>query len=158
MVGTGGLTTVGLSGFVDKFSSSEDTFPFRATFHVDVSRFLTTNLALRGGIIGSGAFGGDEDQPVGPEAASIDATAGALWYFTPQSMASLYGGLEYRVPLTARAEKDPGSALGIGGVQAAVSSRASVFVQGGYGARLTRGDEGELQTRLVGEVGFRIRF
>jgi hypothetical protein len=158
VVGESGTMTIGVSGFIDRFSSSESTFPTHATLHVDVSRFVTGRFAVRGGLIGSTAFGGDEDAGTGPGAAAIDAVAGIFYYFTPQSMASFYTGAEYRAPLTRRAAKEPGSALAIAGLQAAVSSRAAVFVQGGYGSRLTHGDEGELQLRVAGEVGFRIRF
>ena len=69
-----------------------------------------------------------------------------------------YAGVEYRAQLTDRPESDAGSVLGKGGLEAAVSSRVLVFIEGGYGARLTRGEDDELQTRIVAEVGFRIRF
>jgi hypothetical protein len=159
VVGSRGTTTVGLSGFIDKYASSESTFPTHATINTDVTRFITGRIALRGGLIGSTTFGeSDEDGASGPGAAALHALGSVLFYFTPQSMVSLYTGGEYRAQLTDRADKDAGTLLGLGGLQAAVSSRASVFVQGGYGGRLTRGDEGEFQSRLVGEIGFRLRF
>jgi len=158
-VGARGVMSIGLSGFVDKFASSESTFPTQATLHVDVSRFITGKLAVRAGLIGSALFGVDEDEvTTGPGTAAIHALGSVLYYFTPQSLLSFYTGAEYRAQLTRRAEKDAGSTLGLAGIQATVSSRAAVFVQGGYGARLTRGDEGELQTRFTGEIGFRIKF
>jgi hypothetical protein len=159
IVGAKGLMAVGVSGFVDTFASTEDTFPFQLTIHADVRRFVTSWLALRGGVIGSSAFGEDnESERTGPGAAALHLQIGSDVYFTPASMASFYVGGEYRAQLTRRADKDAGSMLGIAGVQAALSSRASVFVQGGYGMRLTRGAEGEIQTRLTGEVGLRFRF
>lgn len=159
IVGKRGTTTIGLAGFIDRFGSSEDTFPTRATMLVDATRFVTGRIAVRAGLIGAAAFGEDDDDEItGPGAATLDAHGGALFYFTPQSMVSFYAGLEYRSPLTRRADKEAGTALGLGGFQATVSSRVSVFMHGGYGMRLTRGDEGELQTRLTGELGFRIRF
>jgi hypothetical protein len=159
IVGAAGTNSIGIGGFIDNFSSSEDTFPLHATVHVDVSRFLTNRIALRGGVIGSTTFRDDSDEIVtGPGAASLHALVSGLYYFTPQSMLSLYTGVEYRAQLMRRAEKDSGTALGVGGLEATISSRASLFIQGSYGARLTRGDEGELQTRLTGEVGVRIKF
>lgn len=158
-VGSRGVTTVGLSGFIDGLSSSDTDFPTHVTMQADVGRFLTSRIAVRGGLIGSTTIGEDEDDIItGPGAAALSARGSALWYFTPQSMASLYAGIEYRAQLTRRAESDAGSALAMGGVEASLSSRASVFVQGGYGVRLTRGDEGERQWRLAGDIGFRIRF
>jgi hypothetical protein len=158
-VGGPGVTTIGLSGFVDRYASSESTFPTHLSLNADVTRFMTTRFAVRGGLIGSTTFGGADDEPItGPGAAALHALGSVLFYFTPQSMASFYTGAEYRAQLTDRAEKDAGTLLGLGGLQAALSSRTSVFVQGGYGGRLTRGEEGEFQSRLVGEVGFRLRF
>jgi DNA-binding winged helix-turn-helix (wHTH) protein len=159
-VGGAGVTTIGVAGFIDRFESAEDTFPLHTTLQVDVSRFVTGRLAVRAGLIGSAVFGTDADEEVatGPGAAALDARGALLFYFTPQSMVSAYAGAEYRTPLTARADEESGTALGVGGVQAMLSARASIFVQGGYGARLTRGSEGERQTRIVGETGIRIRF
>jgi hypothetical protein len=158
-VGGAGITTIGLSGFIDRYSSSETSFPTHLSLNAELTRFVTTRFAVRGGMIGSTTFGGEDDASAsGPGAAALHALGSVLFYFTPQSMVSFYTGAEYRAQLTDRAEKDAGTLLGLGGLQAALSSRASVFVQGGYGGRLTRGDEGEFQSRLAGEVGFRIRF
>lgn len=157
-IGEAGRVTVGLAGFIDQFSSSEETFPMHVTVHADVMRFLSARLAAGGGLIGSTMVGGDEDErPTGAGASSVHGLARIVYYFSPQSIASFYTGVEYRAQLTSRADKDSGTALAVGGVQAAVSSRVSVFVQGGYGARLTRGEDGELQTRITGELGFRLR-
>lgn len=159
VIGGKGVTAVGFSGFIDKFGSSEEAFPLHAVVQVDVTRFVTTRFAVRGGLLGATTFGGDEDEPAtGPGAPAMSASAALLYYFTPQGMVSLYAGGEYRAQLTSRAEKDAGTMLGLAGVEAAVSSRARVFIEGGYGARLTHGDEGELQTRIVGQVGIRIKF
>jgi hypothetical protein len=159
VVGAAGVNSIGISGFLDTFSSSESTFPVHATVHVDMSRFLTDRIAVRGGLIGSTTFRDDTAEIVtGPGAASLHALVSGLYYFTPQSMLSLYTGVEYRAQLMRRADKDSGTALGLGGLEATLSSRASLFIQGGYGARLTRGDDGELQARLTGEIGVRIKF
>jgi DNA-binding winged helix-turn-helix (wHTH) protein len=157
-VGRRGVTSVGVAGFLDKVSSSEDTFPTRLTLHVDVNRFVTGRIAVRGGVIGSTTFGDDDEAVTGPGAAALHAIGGVFYYFTPQSILSAYAGAEYRAQLTHRADRDSGTVLGMGGVQAMLSSRASVFVQGGLGRRLTRGDEGELQTRIAGEIGLRFKF
>jgi hypothetical protein len=160
VIGGSGVTSVGFSGFIDRFTSSEALFPWHVTAHVDVTRFLTNRIAVRGGLIGSTLFAGDDadERATGPGTGSLDAAVAGLFYFTPEAMASFYTGGEYRAPLTARAERDAGTMLGKAGVQAAISSRASVFVEGGYGARLTRGDDDELQTRIVAEIGLRIKF
>jgi hypothetical protein len=158
-IGATGVNTIGLGGFIDGFSSPEESLPVHASVHADVTRFLTDHLAVRGGVIGSTTFrdAGDEIT-TGPGAASLHGLISGLYYFTPQSMLSLYSGIEYRAQLMRRADKDAGSALGVIGVQATVSSRAALFVEGGYGARLTRGADGELQTRIAGQVGLRIKF
>lgn len=148
----------GISGFVDRFSSNEDDFPWRVSMYVDLSRFITSKLAVRGGLVGATTFHDDDDESVGSSASSVHGFASALYFFTPQSMASLYSGVEYRAQLNRRAERDAGTALAIGGVQAMLSSRAGLFVEGGYGIRLTKGDEGETLTRLTGQIGVRIRF
>jgi hypothetical protein len=159
-VGGAGVTTLGMAGFLDKLASSDDTFPLHVTAHVDVTRFLTRRVAVRGGLIGSSSFGGDDadDRPTGPGVPSLHAAAAALFYFSPDSMLSLYTGGEYRAQLTDRADRDAGTVLGKGGLQGALSSRVSVFVEGGYGVRLTRGDDDERQVRIVGELGLRIKF
>jgi hypothetical protein len=73
-------------------------------------------------------------------------------------MASLYAGGEYWAQLTQRATSDAGVMVGTLGLQGLVSSRASVFIEGGYGVGLTRGDEGELRSRIVGRAGVRLKF
>lgn len=150
------MTTVGFSGFVDGVRSSATSFPLHLTLQVDVLRFVTNRVAIRGGVLGATHTGDDGDD--GPGVAALHATAAALYFFTPRSMASFYTGGEYRAQLTHRADRDAGTLLGKAGVQAAFSSRVGFFVEGGYGARLTRGDDDERQTRIVGELGVRIRF
>ena len=158
VVGAAGTMMAGVSGFIDRFSSTEDDFPWRVSLYFDLSRFVTSHVAVRGGLAGATTFHDQDDETSGSSAASLNAFAGALYFFTPQSMVSLYSGAEYRAQLNRRAERDAGTALGVGGVQAMLSSRASFFVEGGYGVRLTEGEEGEKLTRLTGQVGLRIRF
>jgi hypothetical protein len=160
VIGRRGTTLVGLSGFVDKFSSSETLFATNYTAQVDVCRFLTKRFAVRVGAVGSGSFGGDEsdeDLPTGSGAPAFHASGGLLFYFTPQSMASFYVGGEYWAQLTRRTERDTGSLVGVAGLHAAISSRASVFIQGGVGARIARGDEDELLSRIVAQLGVRFK-
>jgi hypothetical protein len=159
IIGRRGSTTIGIGGFVDKFSSSESVFPANYTAQVDVCRFLTRRLAVRVGVVGTGSFGGEneEDLPAGSGAPSIQASSGVLFYFTPQKMASLYLGGEYWAQLTRRTAGDTGSVLGVAGLHAAMSSRASVYIQGGIGGRIARGDEGELLTRIVAQLGVRLK-
>ncbi len=160
-IGGAGVMTIGISGFIDKFMSTEEVFPWQATVNVDFTRFLTRRFAVRGGLIGSGRFGGDEDESegdTGPGASALHAHGGLLYYFTPDALASVYAGGEYRAQLTNRADEDAGTVLGKGGLEAAISSRVRLFVEGGYGMRLTRGPDDERQTRLVGELGVRVKF
>ena len=89
-------------------------------------------IAVRVGVVGSGHFGGaSSDDDPGPGTASLEALGGALYYFTPQSIWSLYGGAEYRARLTERIAGDSGTVNGIAGLQGAISSRASLFIEGG---------------------------
>jgi hypothetical protein len=88
----------------------------------------------------------------------LQAAAAGLFYFTPDAMLSFYTGGEYRAQLTSRADRDAGTLLAKGGLHGAASSRVGVYVEAGYGLRLTRGDDDERQMRLVGEVGLRIKF
>jgi hypothetical protein len=149
---------IGAAGYVDRFSSSEDRFPTNYTLHVDVARFVSARIVIRGGLVGTTSAGADEDLPTGPGASALHALVGGLYYFTPRSMASLYAGGEYWAQLTQRAGSDAGVIVGTFGVQGLVSSRASVFIEGGYGVGLTRGDEGELRSRIVGRAGVRLKF
>jgi hypothetical protein len=159
IIGRRGLTSIGIGGFVDRFSSSETLFATNYTAQVDVCRFLTRRIAVRVGAVGTGSFGGEEDDdlPAGSGAPSVQASSGVLFYFTPQKMASFYVGGEYWAQLTRRVAGDTGSLLGVAGIHAAVSSRASVFIQGGVGGRIARGDEGELLTRIVAQLGIRLK-
>jgi hypothetical protein len=158
VVGTTGTMMAGTSGFIDRFSSTEDEFPWRVSLYFDLSRFVTSKIAIRGGLVGATTFHDEDDESSGPSAASLHAFTSALYFFTPQSLASLYAGGEYRAPLNRRAQRDAGALLGVGGVQAMFSSRAGLFIEGGYGVGLTKGDEGERLTRLTGQLGLRIRF
>jgi hypothetical protein len=161
-IGTAGTTTVGVSGYVDRSFSSEDQFATNYTAQADVARFLTNRIAVRGGLSGSGSLGGDEEdaeqRPVGPGAPALHAIVGALYYFTPQSMLSLYAGADYWAQLSQRTSPDAGSLLGTAGIEGALSSRARLYIEGGYGVGLTRGEEDETRSRFTGRIGFRLTF
>jgi hypothetical protein len=161
IVGRRGTMSVGISGFADKFASTENVFATNYVAQIDVCRFVTRRFAVRGGIVGSGRFGGDDSDdaalPVGSGAPSMQAAGGVLFYFTPQKLASFYLGGEYWAQITQRVAGDTGSLVGVAGLHATLSSRASLFVQGGVGGRIARGDEGELLTRIVAQVGVRIK-
>ena len=161
VIGRAGTTLLGFSGFANRFFSSEDVFPTNYVAQVDVCRFVTKRFAVRAGLVGTGQFGVDEDDanalPSGTGAPALHASGGLLFYFTPDSMLSLYVGSEYWAQITQRAERDSGSLVGTAGIHAAISSRASFFVQGGVGANLTRGDDDELQTRFMAQMGLRIK-
>ena len=103
VVAAAGVTTLGLSGFIDKVSSSEDAFPWNATAQFDLTRFLTRRLAARIGLVGSTTADGlDDDERIGAAAPAFYATAAALVYLTPSAVISPYLGIEYRARLTER--------------------------------------------------------
>lgn len=160
-VGRRGTMSIGIAGFADKFSSTENVFATNYVAQVDVCRFVTRRIAVRGGLVGSGRFGGSDDAedalPAGSGAPAMQAAGGVLFYFTPQKLASFYLGGEYWAQITQRVAGDTGSLVGVAGIHATVSSRASLFIQGGFGSRIARGDEGELLTRVVAQLGLRIK-
>ena len=88
---------------------------------------------------------------------SLHAFGAAAYYFTPQSMASFYAGAGYWAQITARDGADRGFILGLGGIDAALSSRANVFVEGGYGIGLTKTDDGATRQRFVARLGVRVK-
>ena len=160
VVGATGTMLVGFSGYVDRFFSSERGLPFNYSMQLDVSRFLTGSFVARGGLRGSGSAGGDdaEDLATGQGAPAMHAFAGLLYYFTPQSIASLYTGADYWAQLTQRDSPDAGTIVGVLGVQGALSSRVSLFLEGGYGTALQKNNDDVRVTRLVGQVGVRLKF
>jgi hypothetical protein len=164
VIGHAGVTLLGVSGTMSRFFSTEQLMAGTYTVQVDAHRFVLSKVALRLGVVGTDAFGAaDDDEDEDDDSTSTSTTAleilgGALYYFTPESIWSFYAGGEYRARLTSRFGGDAGSAGAIAGLQGALSARASFFVEGGYGLRLRRGDEGDLQTRIVGLAGVRFRF
>jgi hypothetical protein len=141
VIGTPGTTALGLGGYADRITSEDDNLPLNLTLQVDVSHFLTKHLAVR----------------VGVGVPSVHAFGAAAWYFTPQSMASLYAGAGYWAQITARDGPDRGSILGLAGIEAALSARANVFVEGGYGVGLTRTEDGATRQRFVARLGVRVK-
>ncbi len=99
-VGGRGATFVGMSGFVDRFSSPEEALPLNYTAQVDVCRFITNKFAIRVGAVGSGSLGGDHEDELlsGSGAPALHAAGGLLYYFTPRSMISMYLGAEVLGP------------------------------------------------------------
>jgi len=158
VVGASGRTSIGVAGYADRITSEDDDLPFHLTLQVDVSHFLTSRIAVRGGVVGSGALGGDpDDVPSGVGVTALHAFGAASYYFTPGAMASVYAGAGYWAQITARDGPDNGSILGLGGVEAALSSRATVFLEGVYGVALTRTDDGAMRQRFVARVGVRVK-
>lgn len=161
IIGHTGVTLLGVSGTMSRFFSTEQLMAGTYTVQVDAHRFIFSKVALRFGVVGTDAFGvadDDDDSSTSTSTTALEAIGGALYYFTPESIWSFYAGGEYRARLTSRFSGDAGSAGAIAGLQGALSARASFFVEGGYGLRLRRGDEGELQTRIIGLAGVRFRF
>jgi hypothetical protein len=160
VVGGPGTMTVGFSGYADRFFSTDKYLPTTYAFEVDVQRFLTKHFVARGGVVGAGSTGGeDADQGAsGTGMSALYAGGGVLYYLTPKSIASLYGGLEYWAQVTNRGDAgDRGTALGKVGWEAALSSRASFFVEAGAGVGLTRASDNSALTRFQGRVGLHIK-
>ena len=158
-IGVTGTTMIGFSGFVDRFFSSERGMPTNYTAQVDVGRFVTRSLVLRGGIMGAGSVGEeDADTDPGIGVPALHLFAGLFHYFTPRSMVSLFVGGEYSTALTRRDTTERGSVMGLFGIHGAVSARASVFIEGGYGTALMRGDDDESLSRATGRIGIRLKF
>lgn len=158
-IGDDGTTLIGLSGYVDRFFSSERGMSTNYTTQFDIGRFVTPTLVVRGGLAGSGTVGGEDvDTSAGIGVPALHLSAGLLHYFTPRSMLSLFVGGEYSTALTRRDATDRGSLLGLFGIQGAMSARASVFVEGGYGLALMRGEDDEALARAAGRIGLRLKF
>jgi hypothetical protein len=160
VIGTTGTMLAGFSGFIDRSFSSEQDLPFNYNLQIDVGRFVTTRFVVRGGIRGTGSVGGDdsEDLPTGQGVPALHGFGGLLYHFTPQSIVSLYTGADYWGQLTQRNGPDTGAIVGVLGVQGALSSRVSLFVEGGYGTGLTKNDDDVRLTRAVGQIGVRLKF
>ena len=158
IVGSQGTTTIGFGGYLDRVYSSERILPVNYTIQVDVSRFVSKRLVVRGGLTGSGSAGGDDpdDRPTGIGAPALHACGGLFYYLKPQSMWSPYSGAEYWAQLTNRAADDRGAVIGMLGLEGAASSRLGIFFEGGYGLGLTGPDE--KTNRLVARVGIRLKF
>jgi len=159
-IGSRGTMLVGASGYIDRFSSSERDLPFDYSLQMDVGRFLTNAFVVRGGFRGSGSVGGEdaEDLARGSGAPALHAFGGLLYYLSPESLISVYTGAEYWAQLTQRRGPDSGLVIGTIGVQGALSSRASVFVEAGYGVGLRQNEDDVRVKRIVGQVGVRLKF
>src|SRR5689334_21282821 len=149
---------VGAGGYLDRVYSSERILPLNYTIQVDVGRFVTRRLVVRGTMSGSGSAGGDDadDRPNGLGAPALHAAGGLFYYLTPQTMWSLYGGAQYWTQLTERAARDRGTVVGMVGLEGAVSRRLDIFVEGGYGIGLTGPDEST--NRILARAGLRLKF
>ena len=56
---------IGAAGYIDRFSSSADTFPTIYTLHVDVGRFISSRIVIRGGLAGTASVGAEENLTTG---------------------------------------------------------------------------------------------
>jgi hypothetical protein len=160
VIGATGTMLAGFSGYIDRFFSSERDLPFNYSVQAEVTRFLTSRIAVRSGFRGSGSVGGDgaEDLPTGQGVPAMNAFGGLLYYFTPQSIVSFYTGADYWAQLTQRSGPDAGSVVGVLGVQGALSSRISVFLEGGYGIGVQKNDDDVRTRRVLGQIGVRLKF
>ena len=114
---------------------------------------------VRAGINGSGSYGGEdaEELATGPGAPALHALGGLHFYFTPRSIWSAYVGAEYWAQLTQRADTAMGSLVGSLGLQGVVSSRASFFIEGGFGRGLGKDEDDNRLSRFVGKIGIRLK-
>jgi hypothetical protein len=64
----------------------------------------------------------------------------------------------YWAQISQRDGPDAGTIIGVAGVQGALSSRVSLFLEGGYGAALQKNDDDVRVTRIVGQIGVRLKF
>ena len=160
IIGTAGTMVTGFSGYIDRFFSSERGLPFNYSMQIDVGRFMTRTFVVRGGMRGSGSVGGDDahELATGQGVPALHAFAGLLHYFTPQSMASLYVGADYWAQISRRDGPEAGMIVGVAGVQGALSSRVSLFLEGGYGTALQKNEDDVRATRILGQVGVRLKF
>src|SRR5688572_3448419 len=73
IIGTEGTTTIGIAGYVDRFFSSERLFQTNYTAQIDVDRFVARKFVVRGGLAGSGRFGGEDadELPTGSGAPAL---------------------------------------------------------------------------------------
>lgn len=154
---------MGFSGYADRVFSRSDNAPLNYTLQIDVARFVSDRIALLGGVAGSDSIvGADEDAPEDEDASdtfgtpALHAFGGARLYFTPGSMTSVYAGAEYWTQLTHRESGDVGVVMAIAGAQGVLSSRASLFVEGGYGWGLAGGDR--RIARIAGRIGVRLKW
>jgi hypothetical protein len=157
IVGGRGTTSLGIAGFLNGSFSSEQALPTTFIVQLDAARFVTERVAVRFGVAGDGRIRGEAVDEEGLAASALHAIGGFQFHFTPRSILSAYAGADYSMQLTQRAGGERGTILAKFGIIGAVSSRAGFFIEGGYGARLTRGDEGELITRATAQVGIRIK-
>jgi len=159
IIGRPGTTMIGISGFADRAFSTEALMPLNYTVEAGGLRFITNHIAVDAAVAGSGSFGGDDSVsvPTGTGVASLRLMAGGLYFLRPKSMISLYGGADYATQLTRRSGSERGVIVGKVGIQAAMSARAALFVEGGYGFAVTKGSAGERVNRIQGLVGLRIR-
>jgi hypothetical protein len=158
VIGQQGTMMVGFAGYVDRLYSSERIAPTNLTIQVDAGRFITRRIVVRGGLAGSGTFGGADANKLesGTGVPALHVFAGPSFYFTPQALWSLYAGGEYWMQLTQPASPDRGAAIGILGLEGAMSSRVNLFAQGGYGIGFT--GTSERTNRMIGRVGLRVKF
>ena len=156
-VGGRGATFVGVSGFVDRFSSSEAALPLNYIAQVDVCRFITNEFAVRVGAVGSGSSAARcRGAAGGTGAPALHAAGGLLYYFTPRSMISFYVGGEYWAQIRSEPSAIRGSVLGTAGfTPRSRRARASSFKAAS--APAGRGDDDELQTRFVAQMGLRFK-
>lgn len=149
----------GFSGDIDRFFSSERGLPFNYSMQIDVGRFVTMALAFAAACAAVAASE-ETTQKISQPARACRAARlrrpAPLLHTTVD--ASFYAGADYWARITQRDSPDAGTIIGVAGVQGALSSRVSLFLEGGYGAALQKNDDDVRVTRIVGQIGVRLKF
>lgn len=113
----------------------------------DLGSFLSDSFLLRLGATFSGQIGGDLDP-------NVQGLVGFLYYFSPDGSGSLYAGVDTTKDLGTEGSKPYG--YGRLGLQTMLNSRASFFVEGGYGKILSSESSGSGSFQV--QAGLRFAF
>lgn len=162
-VGRQGATQIGFSFSTISVSQGDSDIESPTVYYgnVEVGRFLTDRFVLRGGLSGIGTFGGDDDSGEDFGFTQFSGLVGLLLYFSPSSVGSAYVGADYSFTLTNRVDGDNGTIYGRVGVQGAVTPRAAIFGEFGYGRQMYSAPEfGEAPdvSYIVTQFGLRLVF
>jgi hypothetical protein len=169
-VGRKGATQLGLNFATTTAISDNGLGGTSATTNlfggVDIGRFVTNKFLLRFGVSGFGEVGGSAQPSYGAQSSggstvTFTFLTGGLFYVTPQKAQSLYLGGDMSIPMSKNGSSNP-YVNGRVGVQAAIRANASFFVEAGYGAQISSGNNNGLSSGSNGSfqtnLGVRVLF